>query len=72
MIAHFTHTGMPGLLQAALQTDPTQWLDTRLWDDAAALYLLTPHAFTQEGQHLLPATPENEFRAQEVNAINTN
>jgi inosine-uridine nucleoside N-ribohydrolase len=72
MVAQLEQAGMPGLLRAALQVDPTQWLGTRLWDDAAALYLLTPQAFTPQGQHLEPAIPENEFRTRIVNAINAN
>jgi inosine-uridine nucleoside N-ribohydrolase len=72
MVAQFDHAGMPGLLRAALQVDPTQWLDTRLWDDAAALYLGTPQNFTPQDQHLIPAIPENQFRAQVISAINAN
>lgn len=29
MVAQLDQAGMPGLLRAALQVDPTQWLDTR-------------------------------------------
>ncbi|MCA1836409.1 MAG: hypothetical protein LC721_08825, partial [Actinobacteria bacterium] len=70
MVAQLDQAGMPGLLRAALRVDPTQWLDTRLWDDAAALYLLTPQTFTPHDQHLEPAIPQNQFRALVVNAIN--
>jgi hypothetical protein len=70
MVAQFAETGMPGLLRAALQVDPGQWLETRLWDDAAALYLLSPQSFTPQGQHRIPAIPENQFRTAAVNAIN--
>jgi hypothetical protein len=70
MVAQLDHTGMPGLLRTALQVDPTQWLDTRLWDDAAALYLRTPKKFTAHGQHVEPAVPEGEFRDLVVSAIN--
>ncbi len=70
MVAQLDQAGMPGLLRAALQVDPAQWLGTRLWDDAAALYLLTPQAFIPQGQHREPAIPETQFRALVVNAIN--
>ena len=70
MVAHLDQAGMPGLLRAALQVDPTQWLDTRLWDDAAALYLLTPQNFTPQDQHLIPGIPEDPFRDLVVNSIN--
>jgi hypothetical protein len=70
MVARFGSAGMPGLLRAALQVDPTQWLETRLWDDAAALYLRTPRVFAVHGQHVEPAIPENRFRDLEINAIN--
>ena len=72
MVAQFEQAGMPGLLRAALRVDPTQWLGTRLWDDAAALYLLAPQKFAPLGQHLQPAVPQDEFRARVVNAINAN
>jgi hypothetical protein len=70
MVNQFNRTGMPGLLRAALLVDPSQWLETRLWDDTAALYLLAPRKFTPQGQHLEPAIPEAEFRGLLVNAIN--
>jgi inosine-uridine nucleoside N-ribohydrolase len=70
MVAQLEQAGMPGLLRAALEVDPTQWLGTRLWDDAAALYLLSPQKFAPEGQHVVPAVPEDEFRALVVGAIN--
>jgi hypothetical protein len=70
MVARIEQAGMPGLLRAALQVDPTQWLGTRLWDDAAALYLLAPQKFAPEDRHLVPAVPEDEFRALVVSAIN--
>lgn len=72
MVANLDRAAMPGLLRAALQVDPTQWLGTRLWDDAAALYLLTPQNFTPQDQHLIPAIPEDQFRALVVNKINAN
>jgi len=70
MVARFGQAGMPGLLRAALRVDPSQWLETRLWDDAAALHLLTPRAFAPHGAHVEPAVPENQFRDLVVNAIN--
>jgi inosine-uridine nucleoside N-ribohydrolase len=70
MIAQLGRTGMPGLLRTALQVDPSQWLGTRLWDDAAALYLLAPRTYTPEGGHVVPAVPQEEFRALVVAAIN--
>lgn len=71
MIARLDQTGMPGLLRAALHVDPTQWLDTRLWDDAAALYLLTPQHFRPQDHHLIPGIPEDQFRDLVTNSINT-
>jgi hypothetical protein len=70
MVAQFGQTGMPGLLRTALLVDPTQWLGTRLWDDAAALFLLAPQKFAPQGGLLVPAVPEDEFRALLVGAIN--
>jgi hypothetical protein len=70
MVARFERAGMPGLLRAALEVDPTQWLGTRLWDDAAALFVVAPGAFAPQGRHLEPAVPEDEFRDLVVHAIN--
>ena len=70
MVARFSQAGMPGLLRSALRVDPSQWLETRLWDDAAALQLLRPQAFAPHGAHVEPAVPENQFRDLVVNAIN--
>jgi hypothetical protein len=70
MVAALEPAGMPGLLRAAQRVDPSQWLETRLWDDAAALYLLAPRSFAPRGQHWEPAVPEDRFRAQVVGAIN--
>jgi hypothetical protein len=47
-----------------------QWLGTRLWDDAAALYLLAPEHFRANGAHLEPAIDEATFRNELVEAIN--
>jgi hypothetical protein len=71
MVARFEQVGMPGLLRAALQVDPTQWLGTRLWDDAAALYLIAPQAFATSGGHLEPTVSEDAFRDLLVAAVNT-
>lgn len=70
MVASFEQTGLPGLLRAALMVDPTQWLGTRLWDDAAALYLVAPGKFARQGRHLEPAVPTAEFRDLVVTAVN--
>jgi hypothetical protein len=70
MVARFETAGMPGLLRAALLVDPGQWLGTRLWDDAAALYVLRPAAFAPAGGHREPAVGEDEFRDLLVRAIN--
>lgn len=70
MVARLNGTGLPGLLQAALQLDPSQWLDTRLWDDSAALYLIAPEDFETAGKHLEPAIDEDDLRNRLVEAIN--
>lgn len=70
MVARFERAGLPGLLRAALLVDPGQWLGTRLWDDAAASYLVAPRAFERRGGHLEPAVPEDEFRDLLVEAVN--
>ncbi|HEY0454115.1 hypothetical protein [Actinophytocola sp.] len=70
MVARLERAGLPGLLRAALLVDPTQWLGTRLWDDAAALYAIAPGWFEPHGGHQEPAVPEEKFRDLVVNAIN--
>lgn len=70
MVAAYELAGMPGLLRAALQVDPSQWLGTRLWDDAAALYLLMPWKFVPVGRHLEPAVSEGTFRSLLISAVN--
>ena len=63
MVLALDKTGMPGLLRAALLTDPSQWLDsTRLWDDAATLYLFNPQAFARRGGHVEPVVSESYVR----------
>lgn len=69
-VAQFEGTGMPGLLRTALQVDPSQWLGTRLWDDAAALFVLAPGNFRKVGGHYSPAVSETTFRTLLANAIN--
>ena len=49
---------------------PSQWLGTRLWDDTAALYLLTPQGFASNGSHLEPTINEAALRRRLVRAIN--
>jgi len=70
MVARFETAGLPGLLRAALQVDPSQWLGTRLWDDAAALYLIRPGAFARQGGHREPAVGQDTFRDLLVHAVN--
>jgi hypothetical protein len=70
MIARLEPAGLPGLLRAALRVDPSQWLGTRLWDDAAALYVVAPRHFARHGGHLEPAVPTERFRDLVVGAIN--
>jgi hypothetical protein len=70
MVNALAGTGMPGVLRSALNADPSQWLGTRLWDDAAALYVLAPEHFAANGAHLEPVIDEETFRTELVNAIN--
>ena len=70
MVDQLARAGMPGLLRAALDLDPSQWLGTRLWDDTAALYLLEPESFRAQGAHLEPAIGEAMFRREWVKAVN--
>jgi inosine-uridine nucleoside N-ribohydrolase len=70
MVDRLAGSGMPGLLRAALNADPSQWLGTRLWDDSAALYLLHPQAFIVRGAHFEPAIDEATLRSELVKAIN--
>ena len=70
MVAQYETAGVPGLLRAALQLDPSQWLGTRLWDDAATLYLLQPQLFAQRGKHVEPWIGEAKFRELLVAAVN--
>ena len=70
MVDRLAGAGMPGVLRAALNADPSQWLGTRLWDDTAALYLLAPEDFAAKGAHLEPAIDEETLRSELVKAIN--
>ena len=70
MVARLAPAGLPGLLKAALLADPSQWLGTRLWDDAAALSVVKPSVFAPRGGHLEPTVGEAEFRDLVVAAIN--
>jgi inosine-uridine nucleoside N-ribohydrolase len=70
MVNQLAGAGMPGVLRAALNADPSQWLGTRLWDDTAALYILTPEHFAVNGAHLEPVIDEETLRSELVKAIN--
>lgn|SRR5262245_48087366 len=70
MVDQLASFGMPGLLRSALNADPAQWLGTRLWDDAAALYVLAPEHFAANGAHLEPVIDEETLRSELVDAIN--
>jgi hypothetical protein len=71
MVQRFNRTGMPGLLRTALLVDTTQWLgSTRLWDDAAALYMIMPNIYARRGQHVEPVVSETSLRNMLVNATN--
>lgn len=70
MVSQLAEAGLPALLRAALNADPSQWLGTRLWDDSAALYLLAPEYFAAKGAHFEPAIDEAKLRKELVRAIN--
>lgn len=70
MVARLDGAGLPGLLKAVLQADPSQWLGTRLWDDTAALALVQPSVFAPVGGHLEPTVGEAELRDLLVDAVN--
>lgn len=71
MVQALRTTGMPGLLRTALMVDPSQWLDsTRLWDDAATLYMLLPQGFARRGGHVEPIISESFMRTALVAATN--
>lgn len=70
MVARLEPAGLPGLLKAVLLAAPSQWLGTRLWDDAAALSLVEPSAFAPRGGHLEPVVGEAALRDLLVDAVN--
>ena len=70
MVDQLAGAGMPGVLRAALNADPSQWLGTRLWDDTAALYVLAPEHFAARGAHFEPVIDEETLRSELVKAIN--
>jgi inosine-uridine nucleoside N-ribohydrolase len=70
MVDRLAGADMPGMLRAALNADPSQWLGTRLWDDTAALYLLNRKLFKATGAHFEPAMDEQTLRGEWVKAIN--
>jgi inosine-uridine nucleoside N-ribohydrolase len=70
MVDQLAGAGMPGLLRAALNADSSQWLGTRLWDDAAALYLVAPQHFAVNGAHVEPVIDEASLRSELTEAIN--
>jgi len=70
MVDQLADAGMPGVLRAALNVDPSQWLGTRVWDDTAALYVLAPEHFAASGAHLEPVIDEETLRSELVKAIN--
>jgi hypothetical protein len=71
MVARLGPAGLPGLLRAVLEADPSQWLGTRLWDDTAALFLVHPSVFAPRGRHLEPTVGEARLRDLLVTATNT-
>jgi inosine-uridine nucleoside N-ribohydrolase len=70
MVDQLGEAGLPGLLRAALNADPSQWTGTRLWDDTAAFYLLAPHRFKRNGAHFEPAIDEATLRSELLKATN--
>jgi hypothetical protein len=70
MVDRLAPAGLPGLLQAVLNADPSQWAGTRLWDDSAALSLVKPGAFAPVGGHAEPVVGEDALRGLLVDAVN--
>jgi hypothetical protein len=70
MVDQLAGAGMPGLLRAALNADLSQWIETRLWDDTAALFVLAPEHFARHGGHFEPIIDEETLRTELVEAIN--
>ena len=69
MINALPTTGLPGLLRALLNLDPSQWLTTRMWDDSAALYILYPTSFVVRAAHLEPIINEVKLRNLWLDAV---
>ena len=56
--------GLPGLLRDIFLAHPEGWEgENRLWDDAAALWLLQPGRFRSQGGHQEPTLSPEELRA---------
>jgi hypothetical protein len=70
MVDRLRPAGLPGLLKAVLNADPSQWAGTRLWDDTAALSLVVPSAFGAVGGHLEPRVGAAGLRRLLVDATN--
>ena len=71
MVDQLAGAGMPGVLKAALNADPSTWnVGTRLWDDSAALYVLNPDLFKVSGAHFEPAVDEATLRSELLKATN--
>jgi inosine-uridine nucleoside N-ribohydrolase len=62
MIAQYGPKGVSALQRVSHQVDPSGWAGTRLWDDAASLYLLKPQVFVRRGAHFEPGVSEATFR----------
>ncbi|WP_109510144.1 hypothetical protein [Nocardioides speluncae] len=71
MVGRFEQAGLPGVLRAAMLQTPSEWVGfTRLWDDAAALYVLDRRLFARQGQHVEPKIGEDRFRELLIRATN--
>lgn len=71
MVGRFEQAGLPGVLRAAMLQTPAEWVGfTRLWDDAATLYLLDRRLFARQGKHVEPKIGEDRFRELLIRATN--
>lgn len=71
MIGRFEQVGLPGVLRAAMLQTPAEWVGfTRLWDDAATLYVLDRRNFARVGKHVEPKIGEDRFRELLIRATN--
>lgn len=71
MIGRFEQVGLPGVLRSAMLQTPAEWVGfTRLWDDAATLYLLDRRVFARQGKHVEPKIGEERFRELLIRATN--